>query len=309
MNPANGFERVEGADSISVFSGGFAGPRLAPVRRIPSPPLEGFHDRVVRPYRPVLLDGLIADWPALREWTMDFFIRVYGRYRWNVLAKDDGGYAAASLYGYDNPVPVGEHLRKALEFETEDYMNVPFETLPAELAAMAPPIPYVQASRYLHRAVFIGSEINGAPLHFHLCQNMLAQVFGRKRVLLFHPGEGRRLGWKGPLSASPNFIPMDPFDPERRYWETYQRASGYIVDLEPGDALYIPYGWWHATKILSPSISLFNRWASGWRYVPIMISAAFDRVVAALTRVRKPRVTPERTPELDPPTGSTAGAG
>jgi hypothetical protein len=118
---------------------------------------------------------------------------------------------------------------------------------------------------------------------------MLAQVYGRKRVLLFHPIQGRRLGWKGPFSKNPNFSPMDPFKPDQRYWRRYRRAVGFSVDLSPGDALYIPYGWWHATETLSPSISLFNRWSGGRRSLPILLSAAFDRAVATVRRRSRAR--------------------
>jgi hypothetical protein len=266
----------------------FTGPRLRPVRRIPAPAIEDFERQVVKPFEPVVLEGLIADWPALRHWNIDAIMASYGDCAWNVIARRDGRFAAGALYSYDNPVPVREHLSRVLRFETEDYMNVPFEALPPELATMAPPLRYSHGASFLHRAVFIGSEINGAPFHFHLCQNVLAQISGRKRVLLFHPVQGTRLGWRGPFSKNPNFSPMDPFEPEPRYQPGYARASGFSIDLEPGDALYIPYGWWHATKTLTPSISLFNRWTGG-RSLPVMLSQAFDRAVAALRRRRRAR--------------------
>lgn len=267
----------------------FTGPWLRPVPRMPAPAMGDFRERVVKPFRPVVLDGLIADWPALQHWSVDSIIESYGDRAWNVIVRSDGVYADGALYSYDNPVPVREHLTRVLRFETENYMNVPFEALPPELAAMAPPLRYSHGSAFLHRAVFIGSEINGAPFHFHLCQNVLAQISGRKRVLLFHPVQGARLGWKGPFSKNPNFSPMDPFDPEPRYHRSYGRASGFSIDLEPGDALYIPYGWWHATKTLTPSISLFNRWTGGRRSLPVMLGAAFDRAVAALRRRSRAR--------------------
>ncbi len=267
----------------------FPSPRLETVRHIPAPSVGEFHGRVVKPYVPVVLDGLVSEWPALRQWSLDLLIQSYGDCRWNVIARADGAYAGGTLYSDDDRVRVADHLTKVLRFETENYLNVPFDALPPELAAMVPPLPYAQGASFVQRGVFVGSEINGVPFHFHACQTMLAQIHGRKRVLLFHPIQGRRLGWKGPFSKNPNFSPMDPFKPHPRYWRRYRRAAGFSVDLAPGDALYIPSGWWHATETLSPSISLFNRWSGGRRSLPLLVSTAFDWAVATVRRRSRAR--------------------
>lgn len=270
------------------------GPMLHPIRRVPVPTRQTFRKTVARAYEPVLLDGLVADWPALRTWSLDYLIEEYGHLHWSVLVRQNGSFASSNLYGCETPVLVRDHLHSSLMLKTEDYMNVPFAALPAELAAMAPALPLTAGAWHRQRGLFIGSQANGAPLHFHLCQNLLIQIFGKKRVVLFHPRQGRNLGWTGPLSSSPNFSPLDPFATSSRRFDRYESAVGHSVDLEPGDALYIPMGWWHATKVLSPSISLFERWASGWSYLPILANTLFDKAVATLDRRRSANVTADR---------------
>lgn len=39
----------------------------------------------------------------------------------------------------------------------------------------------------------------------------------------------------------------------------YKNVKPYIVDLEPGDVLYVPRHWWHYVESLSDSISI-NTW-------------------------------------------------
>jgi hypothetical protein len=255
---------------------GFTGPSFEAVPRVPAPSRKTFDREVGRLHKPVLLEGVTEGWPAIKEWSFDFIIEKYGDCRWNVILAKDGGYSGPTLYGCDHPVLVGEHLRKVLKFETGDYLSVELKDLPPELAAMAPQLPFAEGARHQQRGLFIGTEINIAPLHFHLCQNVLTQIVGTKRVLLFPFMQARNLGWEGPFSGSPNFLRMDPFAPTARDLERYGDAVGYAVDLRPGDSLYIPIGWWHATRTLSPSISLFDRWADGWKYLPTMATNVFD---------------------------------
>jgi hypothetical protein len=273
-----------------VTDSGFPGPSLKAVARIPAPSRRTFEREVGRLHRPVILEGVTDGWPAIREWSFDFIIEKYGDCRWNVILKEDGGYTTTTLYGCDHPVPVGEHLRKALKHETEDYLSVELKDLQPKLAAMVPQLPFAEGARHQQRGLFIGTEVNVAPLHFHLCQNVLTQIFGAKRVLLFPFLQARNLGWQGPFSGNLNFLRMDPFAPTARDCERYRNAVGYAVDLRPGDSLYIPIGWWHATRTLSPSISLFDRWASGWRCLPTMATNLFDSFMGLVHRLQaRPR--------------------
>lgn len=271
------------ADSFDTFLSR-SGPRLEAVPRVPTPSRKTFNRDVARLHRPVILEGVTEGWPAIREWSFDYIIENYGDCRWNTILRDGGGYQSTTLYGCDHPVPVAEHLRKLLRRETADYLSPELKDLPPELAAMVPQLPFAAGARYQQRGLFIGTDVNIAPLHFHLCQNVLTQIFGTKRVLLFPLSQARNLGWKGPFSGQINFLHIDPFAPTESERQRYEKASGYAVDLRPGDALYIPIGWWHATRTLSPSISLFDRWASGWRCLPTMATNAFDSFMGLVHR-------------------------
>jgi hypothetical protein len=56
-------------------------------------------------------------------------------------------------------------------------------------------------------------------------------------------------------------------------------AAARTVELEPGDALYIPALWWHNIEALSPFNILINHW---WDDAPAGAAAPFEAMVHAL---------------------------
>ncbi len=60
--------------------------------------------------------------------------------------------------------------------------------------------------------------------------------------------------------------------------------NALYADLEPGDALYIPYFWWHHVQSLSDFNILVNFW---WDRAPAQHAEAMDAFVHALLAVRR----------------------
>lgn len=86
-------------------------------------------------------------------------------------------------------------------------------------------------------------------LHYDVLPNILCQIRGPKRLLLFAPSQVTKLGF--PPGASSSAI--NPFI------DKYV-AHGYEVRLEPGDVLFLPPMWLHAaepTAGLSVAVNVF----------------------------------------------------
>ena len=55
------------------------------------------------------------------------------------------------------------------------------------------------------------------------------------------------------------------------------------AELEPGDALYIPYAWWHGVEALEPISILVNYW---WNEAPEGAGSGYDALLHAMLAYR-----------------------
>lgn len=99
--------------------------------------------------------------------------------------------------------------------------------------------------------VWMGPANTVTPLHYDLSNLLLAQVYGRKRVKLISPlNTGHLYNHRGGYSQ------VDPEQPDFNKFPLFENVTVYTVLLEAGDALFLPFGWWHHVRSLSSSISL-----------------------------------------------------
>ncbi|KAF8945669.1 hypothetical protein BGZ47_002229 [Haplosporangium gracile] len=126
------------------------------------------------------------------------------------------------------------------------------------------------------------------PLHYDRCHGILIQLVGRKRFVVFshedthglypydgisgpgHASKVRGLGHCFPVHSSP--LESKDMDKEyqehleenmaevQRRWPKIRNTTPWIVDLEPGDALYTPPGFWHEVTSVDHSISITVPW-------------------------------------------------
>lgn len=98
---------------------------------------------------------------------------------------------------------------------------------------------------------WFGPKGTFTPIHHDLTNNMLVQIMGRKKVTLIPAWQ---VPWlyndKGVFSAA-NF-PM--FDSQRH--ALMKNTTPIEVLISPGEALFIPIGWWHCVEALDVSISI-----------------------------------------------------
>jgi hypothetical protein len=79
---------------------------------------------------------------------------------------------------------------------------------------------------------------------------------------------------------------VDPVEPDLAAFPHFAEAwiEARQATLEPGDAIYIPYLWWHGVESLDPLNVLVNYW---WTEgVPQGIGGAYDALLHAMLSFR-----------------------
>jgi hypothetical protein len=105
--------------------------------------------------------------------------------------------------------------------------------------------------------------------HYDPSENIACCVAGTRRFTLFPPEQVTNL-YIGPFEITPSgatvsMVDFDQPDPDRfpRFERALEAARQAV--LEPGDAIYIPYLWWHHVQALAPINGLVNYW---WSPIP-----------------------------------------
>jgi hypothetical protein len=113
--------------------------------------------------------------------------------------------------------------------------------------------------------LWIGNRARVAA-HSDPADNIAYCAAGHRRFTLFAPEQAANL-YLGPFDPTPAGTPIamtDPLKPDLDRYPRFAQAmtAALVTELEPGDAIYIPYGWFHHVQALSPVSMLVNYW---WR--------------------------------------------
>ena len=110
---------------------------------------------------------------------------------------------------------------------------------------------------------WLGPVGTRTPLHRDSPHNILAQVYGAKRVLLFAPAPAAAMCPVAAGALAANTSAADPLRPKEATAvgdEGLCAAPVYDARLRAGEALYIPPGWWHDVSALSSCASVSFWW-------------------------------------------------
>ena len=107
--------------------------------------------------------------------------------------------------------------------------------------------------------LFFGGRDSYTFMHYDID---LANIFhfhfqGKKEVILFDQKQNDFL-YKIPLSLITR-EDIDFHNPDLQKWPALKKAKGYIANLEHGNMLYMPEGYWHYMRYLTPGFSMSLR--------------------------------------------------
>lgn len=276
--------------------------RPAPIAEQAGPLDSAGLDEIRRANRPVVVRGLAQHWPAVDA------------------GKQGGAAVVQYLKAMETTRPVGaivarpeeqgrffynealtglnfakgqgrlpvflDDLLRAGEMADPPALAVQSEVLPEVMPAFAKANPFAPLAHVSPR-IWIGNRIRVAP-HYDVKENLAVCVAGSRRFTLFPPDQIANL-YPGPFELTPAGTPVSMVDMQAPDLARYPRfatawATATCATLEPGDALYIPYCWWHGVESLDPVSMLVNYWWSDG--VPAGAAPAYDALLHALLALR-----------------------
>lgn len=252
-----------------------------------------FEAEVVPAGQPVVLRGLVADWPSVRA--DDILGHLRDQPAPHPVSAFVGGaemggrfFYSADLHGFNfQRIQLSlSQLLDRLAAGGPDYLYAGAIPASSHLPgfAQAHPMPLLDAERERLTSLWLGNRTITAA-HWDLAQNLACVVAGRRRFTLFPPDQIANL-YVGPvdntLAGQPiSLVDFDApdLDAHPRFAEALRHAM--VADLETGDAIYIPSLWWHHVRSLDPVGALVNFW---WRDGPEwMVTPMFTLWHAMLT--------------------------
>jgi hypothetical protein len=203
---------------------------------------------------PVLLAGAASGWPAVEKWSLDYFAEKVG----DAEVEIQGQRESATDYErvkdrHKRVVTMGEvvDLVRSVGETNDFYITASNDSFNREtLAALWEDIgelPILRPSGGSDGFLWFGPKGTLTPFHHDLTNNLLVQIMGHKRVFLVPSWEVRRM--KNSLHCFSDRSPAD--------WSEGGDLPPLLeCTIGPGDALFLPIGWWHHVEALDVSATL-----------------------------------------------------
>lgn len=233
--------------------------QLKEIERVKTITKKDFYNTYFKTQTPVVIEHLIDDWPAYSKWNLSYI-------------KEIAGKKTVPLYD-DRPVSHKDGFNEAhTKMKMSDYIDL-LESKPTNyrifLYNLMKEVPQLHNDfkwpeiglRLVKQLpmLFFGGENAKVFMHFDIDYSNILHIHfhGKKRCILFSPDETKHL-YKVPYSLiSREDIDFD--NPDFEKFPKLREAKGLVCELNHGETLYMPEGYWHYMKYITPGFSMSLR--------------------------------------------------
>lgn len=227
-----------------------------------------FFERYYFGHRPVILRGMIDDWPATHTWSPSYLADRYGDVSVEISdnRESDAEYES-NFSSHRRELLLRDYVAMVQNGgRTNDFYLVGknlalnrgrLSELRRDLGSLPGILDLSDSAVDWHVKFWFGPAGTITPLHHDRTNILFAQVLGRKHFKLIPSFEMHLLyNHKGAFSEA------DLGAPDFDRFPRLKDASIMDATVYPGDLLFIPLGWWHWVHALDISISVtFQRFA------------------------------------------------
>lgn len=209
--------------------------------------------------KPVIITGMLDDWPALEKWSLDYFRERTGAAEVEVQMgrSSDSDYEINSTR-LRSRMPFSDYidLLAATEGSNDFYMTannssqnrVALGKLWEDIGRLPE---YLNPNSVDDGFLWIGPKGTRTPLHHDLTNNFMAQIMGSKRIKLIPAFETARV-----YNHRHCFSQVDAFNIDYQRFPMMREVQLLDFTLERGELLFLPVGTWHCVEGLQTSVTV-----------------------------------------------------
>lgn len=232
---------------------------LSQIDRVKTITKEDFINKYFKTQKPVVIENFVEDWPAYTKWNLEYIKQV-------------AGDKTVPLYD-DRPVDYKEGFNEPhAKMKMTEYVDL-LKSKPTKyrvfLWNILKEVPELQKDfnypdfglRIFKKLpmLFFGGKDSHTFMHYDID---LANIFhfhfeGKKQCILFDQNQNKHI-YKIPFSLITR-EDINFSNPDLNKWPALKNAKGFITNLEHGNVLYMPEGYWHYMKYITPGFSMSLR--------------------------------------------------
>ena len=232
---------------------------LKDIPRVKTISKQDFINNYFKPQKPVVIENCIEDWPAHSKWNLEYMATVAGDKE--VPLYDDRPVDYKDGFNEPHAIMTMREYVDLLKREPTKYRIFLWNIL-KEVPQLKKDFKFPDFGLRLMKSLpmlFFGGSDSHTFMHIDID---LANIFhfhfeGKKQAILFDPKQTKYL-YKVPHSLITR-EDIDIENPNFKKWPALKKATGWKGDLEHGNMLYIPEGYWHYMKYITPGFSMSLR--------------------------------------------------
>ena len=237
----------------------FIEPGSTEIERISTIDKETFYRDYMRPKKPVVFTDVMNEWPATQKWSLAYL---------KTLTPNESSWYVEEGNILQDPtqfkkVQFGKYVETLLSENGSNNSKKPAYLADFNIFQNFPSLKD-DVDFSLLSSNTIKTRINGwigpantvASYHVDWADNLFAQIEGRKFVKLISPEYNAYMYPSKKFDAGSLLSSVDADNYDAAKYPLFRESKSQYTVLEPGEMLYIPYGWWHYIRALDPSISI-----------------------------------------------------
>jgi len=233
--------------------------KLQPVERIENINKKDFIKKYKNKNKPVVITKLTKDWPALKKWNIQYIKTVAGD---NIVPLYDSQPSKDTKHQHAPATHMSLKSYIHLLQKGEKNLRMFFYNILAEVPQLTKDFNYPDIGLNLFKklpVLFLGGKDARVQMHFDIdmADILLCHFGGKKRIMLFSPEQTKYI-YRVPFSFS-SLNTIDYENPDYKTFPALKELQGEIIELNHGDIIYIPSGYWHFVMYDDISFSMALR--------------------------------------------------